>query len=66
MTLLLTIQLCLLAGCCTWPWASSSRMLTPGIIPDSIDGVHVTLAFADGSGCSSLVQARLQICRKGE
>ena len=41
-------------------------MLTPGIIPDSIDGVHVTLAFADGSGCSSLVQARLQICRKEE
>jgi hypothetical protein len=30
MTLLLTAQLCLPAGCYTWPWASSSRMLTPG------------------------------------
>ena len=41
-------------------------MLTLSTTLDSIDGIHVTLAFSDGSGCSNLVQARLQICRKGE
>ena len=41
------------------PWASSSCTPTPGIVPDSIDGIHVTLAFARGFDSSDLVPARL-------
>jgi len=64
MTSLLTAQLCLLAGCCVGSWASSPRMPTPGIMPDSIGGAQATLTFADGSCCSDL--ARMLICCKEE
>ena len=61
MTSLLTAQLCLPAGCCTWSWTSSSRMVTPGIMPDSINGVQVTLAFASCSGSFELHHAILHL-----
>ena len=63
MTSLLTAQLCLPAGCCTWSWTSSSRMVTPGIMPDSINGVQVTLAFAVGYGSFELPQIILHLCQ---
>ena len=63
MTPLLTAQLCLLAGCCVWSWTSASRMLIPGIIPDSIDSVQIKLAFAVGSCTFELPQIILHLCQ---
>ena len=44
----------------------SFRMLTPGIIPDSIGDDQVTLAFVSYSGSLELHHAILRLCRKGE
>ena len=63
MTSLLTAQLCLLAGCCAWSWTSSSRMLTPGIIPDSNGDNQITVAFAVGSCTFELPQIILHLCQ---
>ena len=63
MSSLLTAQLCLLAGCCAWSWTSSSRMLTPAIIPDSIDGVQDVLAFASCFDSFELPHAILHLCQ---
>jgi hypothetical protein len=38
-------------------------MVTPGIMPDSIDGVQITLAFAVGYGAFELPQITLHLCQ---
>ena len=43
--------------------SSSSRMLTPAIIPDNSDGIQFTLDVAVGSCTFELPHAILHLCR---